>query len=230
MVDIHTVSMMTGYAVASYVGLGFYFVGGKNGWRGPMGLSAAWPCIALCASYWVPESPRYLVLRGCNTEALNILVRTHADPQNDPTNEHARHELHLIEHQIELDNTSASKQRSYKMIFKQASLRRRVWMTILLEFALMSSGILVILSKSPLNVYRRGKTSWKQRKLTKCCRQRRNHLGWSRFRNLPNPQFSSRFPAMRISFQSDSYDFRRPCQTYMVDFLRDAGLCSDYDD
>jgi hypothetical protein len=154
MVDIHTVSMMTGYAVASYVGLGFYFVGGKSGWRGPMGLSAAWPCIAIFASYWVPESPRYLVSQGRKTEALNILVRTHANTQPDPTNECARHELHLIEHQIELDAISTLNQRSYKLILQQASLRRRVWMTIFLEFALMSSGILVILSKSPFNVSR----------------------------------------------------------------------------
>ncbi|KAJ5444681.1 Quinate permease [Penicillium daleae] len=150
MVDIHTVSMMTGYAVASYIGLGFYFVGGKSGWRGPMGLSAAWPCIAIFASYWVPESPRYLVSQGRKTEALNILVRTHANPQPDPTNECARHELHLIEHQIELDAISTLNQRSYKLILQQASLRRRVWMTIFLEFALMSSGILVILNNGTI--------------------------------------------------------------------------------
>jgi hypothetical protein len=147
MVDIHTVSMMTGYAVASYVGLGFYFVSSKDVWRGPMGLSAAFPCISLCGIYWAPESPRYLVSRGRNNEAWTILRRTHANHKHDPTHEQAKRELSQIQEQLGMDASRASYPRSYWMIMKQASLRRRVWMTIFLEFALMSSGILVILSK-----------------------------------------------------------------------------------
>ncbi|KAL2815743.1 major facilitator superfamily domain-containing protein [Aspergillus granulosus] len=150
MVDIHTVAMMLGYAVASYMGLGFYYANGKDVWRGPMGLSAAWPCIALCVIYWAPESPRYLVARGRIDEAWEILRQTHANPQHDPTDEHAKRELDLIQQQIELDASSSSSQRSYWLIMKQTSLRRRAWMTIFLEFALMSSGILVILSMSAL--------------------------------------------------------------------------------
>ncbi|KAL4861258.1 general substrate transporter [Aspergillus spectabilis] len=150
MVDIHTVSMMTGYAVASYVGLGFYYVRGNNAWRGPMGLSAAWPCIALCAIYWTPESPRYLVSRGRNDDAWSILQRTHQDRQNDPKDEHAKHELHLIQQEIELEAGHAPKRKAYWLILKKASLRRRAWMTIFLEFALMSSGILVILNNGAI--------------------------------------------------------------------------------
>lgn len=150
MVDIHTVAMMTGYAVASYVGLGFYYVRGNNAWRGPMGLSAAWPCIALCAIYWTPESPRYLVSRGRNDDAWSILQRTQQDRQNDPTDEHAKRELHLIQQETELEVAGrAAKRKAYWLILTRASLRRRAWMTILLEFALMSSGILVILSTVP---------------------------------------------------------------------------------
>lgn len=147
MVDIHTVSMMTGYAVASYVGLGFYFVSSKDVWRGPMGLSAAFPCISLCAIYWAPESPRYLVSRDRDNEAWTILRRTHANHRHDPTDEHAKRELSQIQEQIAMDASSASYPRSYWMMMKKASLSRRVWMTIFLEFALMSSGVLVILSK-----------------------------------------------------------------------------------
>ncbi|KAF9891927.1 hypothetical protein FE257_002890 [Aspergillus nanangensis] len=145
-VDIHAVSMLAGYTVASYVGLGFYFVTSGDVWRGPMGLQVAWPLIVLCGMYWVPESPRFLVSRGRNDEAWTIIKRMHASKQ-DPTDEHGRREFHQIQKQIELD---ALLKRSYWEILKKPSLRRRVWMTILLEFAFMSSGILVVLNNGSI--------------------------------------------------------------------------------
>jgi MFS family permease len=144
-VDIHAVSMMAGYACATYAGLGFYFVDGDNAWRGPMGLSFAWPLLILCGIYWLPESPRFLVAKGRITEAWQVIKRMHANPTQDPQHEFAKLELYQIRKQIELDKTFST---SYMEILKQPSLRRRAWMTIMLELSVMSSGVLVILSMS----------------------------------------------------------------------------------
>lgn len=147
MVDIHAVSMMAGYAVATYTGLGFYFVSGDNAWRGPMGLGAAWPFLVLCWIRWLPESPRFLVAHGKIAEAFEIIKSMHSNSSQDPLHEFAKLELYQIQKQVELDSSLPS---SYMAICKKPSLRRRAWITIALELFVMSSGILVILSEEPL--------------------------------------------------------------------------------
>jgi MFS family permease len=144
MTDIHAVGMMVGYTVSIYVGLGFYFVSGSNQWRGPLGLQMALPTIILCGIYWMPESPRYLLSKAKFEQAWAIVHRMHSDP-NDPNDEFAKREFYQMRKQIELDVTFAT---SYWEIFKKPSLRKRAYMTIFLEFCLMSSGILVVLSES----------------------------------------------------------------------------------
>lgn len=136
--------MMAGYTVATYAGLGFYFAPVSDNWRGSMGLSMAWPFLVLCGIYWVPESPRFLIAKGRKNEAWEIIRKTHADSIRDPTDEYGKREFYQIQKQIEVDTTLEN---TYWEILKRPSFRRRVWMTIFLEFAIMSSGILVILSK-----------------------------------------------------------------------------------
>jgi hypothetical protein len=90
----------------------------------------------------MPESPRYLLAKDRIEEAREIIHRMHSDP-SDPTDEFAKREFYQMQKQIALDKTFAT---SYWGIFKQPSMRKRALTTILLEFCLMSSGVLVILN------------------------------------------------------------------------------------
>jgi MFS family permease len=141
--DVHAVMMMLGYTLACYVGLGFYFVKGINQWRGPIALQMALPVIILCGLYWMPESPRYLLSTDRVEEARQIIFRMHSSP-DDPEHEFARRQFFQIKKQIRLDAEFAT---SYWSILQKSSMRKRLLMTVFLEFALMSSGVLVILSK-----------------------------------------------------------------------------------
>lgn len=141
--DLHAVMMMVGYTLACYVGLGFYFVTGNNQWRGPIALQMALPVIILCGLYWLPESPRYLLSKDRVEEAREIIFRMHSSP-DDPEQEFARREFFQMKKQIRLDAKFAT---SYWSLFKTPSMRKRLAITVFLEFALMSSGVLVILSK-----------------------------------------------------------------------------------
>lgn len=109
-----------------------------------MALQMALPAIVLSGIYWMPESPRYLLSKDRVEAARDIVHRMHSDP-SDPTDEFAKREFYQMQMQIALDNTFAT---SYWDILTQPSMRKRALTTILLEFCLMSSGILVILSKS----------------------------------------------------------------------------------
>ncbi|KAF2494594.1 MFS transporter [Lophium mytilinum] len=141
-VDVHAVGMMVGYTTACYVGLGFYFVSGGNQWRGPIGIQMCMPAIILCGLHWMPESPRYLLSKDRAEEAWAVISRMHSS-KSDTTQEFAKREFYQMRKQIELDTTLAT---SYLGIFRKPSLRKRAFMTIFLEFVLMSSGVLVILN------------------------------------------------------------------------------------
>ncbi|KAF7516073.1 hypothetical protein PCG10_002472 [Penicillium crustosum] len=141
--DAHALLMLFGYCIASFVGLGFYFVPGENQWRGIVGIQMVLPTIVLCGIYWMPESPRYLLSRDRTEEAWEVVKRLHADKNDLDTHEFATREFYQMRKQIELDIRFRT---SYWGIFTNTSLRKRAIMTIFLEFSIYSCGVLVILN------------------------------------------------------------------------------------
>lgn len=60
LVGMHGVMICVGYTMASWVGLGFYFVQGTNSqWRGPLAIQVLAPLILCLGVFWLPESPRW---------------------------------------------------------------------------------------------------------------------------------------------------------------------------
>jgi MFS family permease len=159
LVQIHPAMINTGYTVASYTGVGFFYYtgGGKDTWRGPLGLAGLFPLLLLLGIYWIPESPRYLLSNDRKEEAWDVLRQLHSDPR-DPNHLYAKNELDQIERQVHLDNAESAKSISgnYLKIFQRASFRKRFFMTIFLTFAQMSSGALVVNSKFSLRSRRHG--------------------------------------------------------------------------
>src|ERR1700712_5442035 len=109
LVDIHAVMLLFGYTVQGWVGFGFYFwkTGGSNTWRPPIALQCAWPLFLLMGLYWVPESPRWLVMNDRIEEAHVILQKLHSDP-TDPDDTYARKEFYQIQKQLMIDRTLGS--------------------------------------------------------------------------------------------------------------------------
>lgn len=93
--DIHAVGINVAYVVTGYIGLGFFFFESSDAWRGPLALTMIPPLVVCLGIYWIPESPRWLLSKGREEEAWEVLSRLHRDP-TDANNEFARREFYQM--------------------------------------------------------------------------------------------------------------------------------------
>jgi MFS family permease len=147
--NINGVFVDVGYVMASYVGVGFYFVGknssGTTVWRGPLALGCL-PCI-LCILWttFVPESPRYYLLTDQAEKAWDVIREVHSG-EDDPNHSYATAEFYQMRKQLEFERTLNV---GYLEFMRRPSYRKRAIIACGLTFILLSSGPLVINSKSP---------------------------------------------------------------------------------
>ncbi|KAL6240266.1 hypothetical protein RBB50_012832 [Rhinocladiella similis] len=136
--DICPIFINVGYVSASWIGIGFFFLDTQDAWRAPLAMGCL-PCLLCLVSLWfVPESPRYYLLKDRPEEAWNIICSIHTH-HGDET--FARHEFQQMKHQIQLERSLDA---SYLQMVKRPSYRKRVLMAIFLVFTCVSSGVLVI--------------------------------------------------------------------------------------
>jgi sugar porter (SP) family MFS transporter len=140
--QLHGSAVDLGYLLAGYIGVGFFFhvPDGHNAWRGPQALGCLF-CLPLLVGLWfVPESPRFLLMKGREEEATNVVRRFHSGP-GDTEHQFANMELIQMRKQIELDRTLPS---SWMDIFKRPSYRKRLLMAIYLVFSIQATGSQVL--------------------------------------------------------------------------------------
>lgn len=129
-----------GVAIASYVGMGFYFSDDiVTQWRAPMGIPLFAPIIVLCAVPFLPESPRYLLLKERPEEARKVY-----DKLNEGPAEFA--ELHeeiftQMQRQAAYDRIQ---DHSWMALFTRPTYRRRVIFACLISALNQATGVLVI--------------------------------------------------------------------------------------
>jgi MFS family permease len=145
LVDIHAVFLILGYVIQGWVGFGFFFweEGGNNTWRVPLVLQCVWPLLLVLGLYWIPESPRWLIMNDRADEAKAVLERLHSRP-GDTDNEYALAEFYQIQKQVVIDRELGS---SWITIFKKPSYRKRAFLALGTTGIIQCSGVLVINSK-----------------------------------------------------------------------------------
>ncbi|PIB00763.1 putative metabolite transport protein [Cercospora beticola] len=74
-VGLHAQFIGTGYAVSNWIGFAVYYAEGEFTYRFPVGLQVLWAVVLLGGTFFLPESPRYLLQKGCHEEAFTVLKK-----------------------------------------------------------------------------------------------------------------------------------------------------------
>ena len=118
----------------------FYSKNLTFGWRGPIAFTCI-PCLLLAIGcIWVPESPRYLLMKDRSDEAWHNVQRLHHDAA-DPTDSAAHEEFAQMRAQIAFERTQPS---GYWGILTTRSYRKRAFLSCFVQFAANNTGGLVI--------------------------------------------------------------------------------------
>ena len=107
------------------------------GWRIPSFLQAVPSLLQVSFIWFIPESPRWLISNGRGREAYAILVKYHAE--GDENSEFVKAEYTQIEQTLEAERTIA--QVNSKIVFSTPGMRRRVVIATFLGLFTQWSGV-----------------------------------------------------------------------------------------
>ncbi|KFZ20389.1 hypothetical protein V502_03205 [Pseudogymnoascus sp. VKM F-4520 (FW-2644)] len=141
MVGSHGALLACGFAGAGWAAYGCYFANdGQMRWRLLLSLQIISPGLLLLISFWMPESPRWLILKNRLEEGLTTLKKLHHTTE-DPNDTLAHEEFYQVRRQLELE---ADKPSSFWQLIRLPSYRRRFLLGFFLQVICESTGIAVI--------------------------------------------------------------------------------------
>ncbi|EIN08369.1 hexose transporter [Punctularia strigosozonata HHB-11173 SS5] len=126
-----------GAFIAAWTTFGTFKIPSSLSWRIPSAIQGLPSVFQVCLILFGPESPRWLVNRGREADALRTLAYYHADGDED--HPLVRYELEEIKAAIEFDKTVAANV-GYKSLFTSPGNRKRMRIVIALAFFSQWSG------------------------------------------------------------------------------------------
>ncbi|KAJ7610384.1 general substrate transporter [Roridomyces roridus] len=127
----------SGAIVAAWTTFGTFKVASTWSWRIPSALQALPSVLQVLLIWFVPESPRFLVSKGKEKEAMRVLAYYHAD--GDEHDALVRYEFEEIKSAIEFDRTVAANV-GWGSFFASPGNRKRVRIIVAIAFFSQWSG------------------------------------------------------------------------------------------
>ncbi|KIW15772.1 hypothetical protein PV08_05822 [Exophiala spinifera] len=149
LVGMHGTMIGTGYALAVYIGFGFYFVNASGAqWRIPLAIQCLPPLLLACGIMMLPETPRWLIMkdrvgeafdafRATRSESSDSLIADEVGLRADFDHLH-RQTLHELQHVV-----------PFKQFLFQKSLRKRCFIGFMTMFGAQCTATIVINNYGP---------------------------------------------------------------------------------
>lgn len=129
-----------GMVIASWVNFGTSYMTGSWGWRLPYILQVPMAVYILIAVQFVPETPRFLISKGKEAEALQFLARFHGNGNaDDPL---VAFEFEEMKETIETERIA--KAEKWSTILRGRSNRHRLGLAALMTFLTQMSGTSIV--------------------------------------------------------------------------------------
>jgi hypothetical protein len=133
-------SPVVGATIAAWITLGTLSIQSDWSWRSVSLIQMFPSLISLGLTWWVPESPRWLVSRGRHDEARRTLVDIHCGgDEDDPL---ARFEYHEIVQTLAFERETGS--RSWFDLVRTRGNRHRTWVVVTCAIASQATGQTII--------------------------------------------------------------------------------------
>ncbi|CRG91746.1 Putative polyol transporter 2 [Talaromyces islandicus] len=149
LVGIHGVMLCIGYALASWIGLGFYFVNASGSqWRLPLAIQCLPPLVLACGIFMLPESPRWLIDNDRIEDALRSFESIHAESDQSIANDHRAlvAEFNLLQALIVHERQD---KHTFSDMFRYPAMRKRCLIGFFVLFACQGTATLVINNYGP---------------------------------------------------------------------------------
>ncbi|KAG2233077.1 hypothetical protein INT48_009203 [Thamnidium elegans] len=144
LIALQQLMITIGIMVAFWIGAGTQHITGPSSWRIPLGIQMAPGVVLFFGTFFLPYSPRWLLSKGRNAEALSVLAKLHS--AGDESNPLVVAEYEEIIAQIELERAVAVG--SYLELF-QGKLCRRMILGITIQIFQQFTGMNSIMYYAP---------------------------------------------------------------------------------
>lgn len=119
-----------GGVFAAWICFGGLYINSSWSWRFPTLFQMAGPVVVLALLFDIPESPRFLMRKGKEEEAMRVLAKHHANGRVD--DDLVQHEVREIKAALAVE--AMNKQTSYMDFFRTPANRRRLFVVCFIAF------------------------------------------------------------------------------------------------
>ncbi|CAK7205120.1 hypothetical protein SEUCBS139899_007885 [Sporothrix eucalyptigena] len=136
-VSLYMTQWVVGYLVAAWVTYGAFKMDSVWCWRLPSLLQCGPALLQFVLSFFVPESPRWLVYKDRTEEAIQVLTKYHAN--GEPNTRLVRFEM--LEIQATLEEEKLQKASKWSEFFETTGTRKRLSILLFIGYAVQISGL-----------------------------------------------------------------------------------------
>lgn len=131
-----------GFGIANWIGFAGSYASGDGQWRIPLAMQLPIPLVLCVTIFFVPFSPRWLVMKDRHDEAKNVLARLHAASQHENFIEQ---ELVEIQENIRLEREQGNLvwSTALKMMFARKYVRRTLTAAFIVTMGQLSGSSVI---------------------------------------------------------------------------------------